>query len=208
MVHLFNFLKSGQTIDETINFFSGHTTTKTTDNLDATNLLLRPTKTPTRIFGPLIAYTNPETKNTTKTNTPDLQNLHPDDLLHIHKKPIVPPEENPYYHQKGPDLQNVETFVTTTPKPKITTKYKTKEQQQQQKRKPIFGMTSSPHEELLHILGQHPQFANIPHGSIVEVHNVPTNHPAFLDHFLRGVQQQQQHATTYNNNLTVYPGGL
>lgn len=68
----------------------------------------------------------------------------------------------------------------------------------QQQRKPA-GL----HEELLHIIGQHPQLANIPHGSIVEVHNVPATHPSFLDHFLQGIRQ----GTTYNDNLTIYPGG-
>lgn len=179
-------------------FFSGLSNNKTKDNTDATNHLLQPSKTPSRIFGPLIAYMNPT--NTANNTSNNLQKLSPDDTLHTPKKPIIRPEENPYYHHKNsiPDLQNVETFVTT-PKPKLT-KYKNKAAVNQQKR-PLYE--TNPHEELLHILGQHPQLANIPHGSILEVHNIPPNHPAFLDHILQGLHQ----ATTYNDNLTIYPGG-
>lgn len=110
----------------------------------------------------------------------------------IHKKPIVPPEENPYYHKiNNGDLQNVETLVTA--------KYKTK------------GVTPPPsiaHEELLHIINQQPQLAAIPPGSVLEVHNVPINHnpPNYLhplDQLLQEIQQATYHRDN-NKNVTTY----
>lgn len=178
------------------------TTTRSQDN-DATNFLLHPTKSPSRIFGPLVAYTNPA--SAVKNASTDLQNLSADPL-HVRKKPLISPEENPYYHHKtAPDLQNVETLVTTLPpKTQKSTKHKTKP--------PIYATPPSAvpsvHEELLHIISQHPHLATIPPGSVLEVHNVPANHPALFHPFDQLLQEIHQQATYHNNNnVTMYPGG-
>lgn len=133
-----------------------------------------------------------------------LQHLIPENPLHSQKKPLLSPEENPYYNNKinvMNDLQNVET-------PNKNVEYKTK--------RPVF-VTPPPNiqaEELLHIINQHPQFGGIPPGSVVEVHSIPANHPGFLhplDQFLQEIQLTTYHKDNNNNNnnknVTIYPQG-
>lgn len=168
--------------------------------------MFHPSKVPSKVLGPLVVYAN----NDNATSNDPLKHLKKpvvsvDENPFYHKDKdskkateateTATSEFNPYL---GPVNQNFPLSAKGNKGSKVNPKVKTKpslpgEQNENQisaqivpqahPNKPIIEIPShdkQPPEEILHIINQHPELANYPPGSVLEIHNIPNrpnNHP-------------------------------
>ncbi|XP_030749434.1 putative epidermal cell surface receptor [Sitophilus oryzae] len=126
--------------------------TRTNNNIPKPNKNIFADKTPNKILGPLSVYANQENSSV------NVIDQHENPFYKFREKPKFPPVNKNQVpvrpHQPiGPIIPNQNNLPVPPRQMEVND------------------------PDLLHFLQEHPEISNLPHGSVVEIHSLPQDHP-------------------------------